>query len=311
MAGQPVITIEHSGDGTLVYGTERGDTEAIAALKAAGFRWGRSISAWYLPRTWGEPTRAHRVRQVKERLGDRVQVEQGDLARTESAEEIAQRRVEGSRRRAERLSEKADRLEADSDGYSAGAKRITDGIPFGQPILVGHHSERRHRRDLDRAHDLMGKSVQAHRDATETARAAEAAESNADSYDSRMRVFRRLDRDQRELRRLVKIRDGSGKAIYGHDRPATGGHRERLEAMITDLTAKIERDQTVVADNGWRVWGPDEVQVGDVVIIRHYASVVVSMGPTNVTVDTGHGLTIPYPWYEVTGHKAREAVPSE
>jgi hypothetical protein len=30
------------------------------------------------------------------------------------------------------------------------AHRISDAIPFGQPILVGHHSEGRHRRDLKR-----------------------------------------------------------------------------------------------------------------------------------------------------------------
>ena len=30
------------------------------------------------------------------------------------------------------------------------AKKISDCIPFGQPILVGHHSEKRHRRDLER-----------------------------------------------------------------------------------------------------------------------------------------------------------------
>lgn len=31
---------------------------------------------------------------------------------------------------------------------------------MGQPILVGHHSEARHRRDLDRSWNLLGKSVE-------------------------------------------------------------------------------------------------------------------------------------------------------
>ena len=30
-------------------------------------------------------------------------------------------------------------------------------IPMGQPILVGHYSERRHRRDIERMHKLMGR----------------------------------------------------------------------------------------------------------------------------------------------------------
>ncbi len=30
---------------------------------------------------------------------------------------------------------------------------MSNRYPLGQPILVGHHSERRHRRDIERAHD--------------------------------------------------------------------------------------------------------------------------------------------------------------
>ena len=34
-------------------------------------------------------------------------------------------------------------------------------IPMGQPILVGHHSEGRHRRDLNRIDSNMRKSIEA------------------------------------------------------------------------------------------------------------------------------------------------------
>jgi len=33
------------------------------------------------------------------------------------------------------------------------------GIPFGQPILVGHHSEARHRRDIEKSWNRLGKIV--------------------------------------------------------------------------------------------------------------------------------------------------------
>lgn len=35
------------------------------------------------------------------------------------------------------------------------AHNATEGIPFGQPILVGHHSERRHRKALERQDNAM------------------------------------------------------------------------------------------------------------------------------------------------------------
>ncbi len=51
-------------------------------------------------------------------------------------------------------------------------------IPPGQPILVGHHSENRHRRDLDKIDRNMRKSVEADEKADYYAARAEAAASN-------------------------------------------------------------------------------------------------------------------------------------
>jgi Domain of unknown function (DUF3560)/Large polyvalent protein associated domain 29 len=46
-----------------------------------------------------------------------------------------------------------------SDGYYKRSHSMTSCIPFGQPILVGHHSEGRDRRYRAKAWNLMGKSV--------------------------------------------------------------------------------------------------------------------------------------------------------
>lgn len=45
----------------------------------------------------------------------------------------------------ERLQARADAARAAADAAHATADRMADAIPFGQPILVGHHSERRDR----------------------------------------------------------------------------------------------------------------------------------------------------------------------
>jgi hypothetical protein len=57
----------------------------------------------------------------------------------------------------QRLSIKHRKLS--DDRYNA-SNRIASFIPFGQPILVGHHSERRHRRDIKRIGQNMDKSIQ-------------------------------------------------------------------------------------------------------------------------------------------------------
>ncbi|MEO8874154.1 MAG: DUF3560 domain-containing protein [Polyangiaceae bacterium] len=75
--------------------------------------------------------------------------------------------------RLERMRERADRLKRESAGRLESARRIADHIPMGQPILIGHHSEKRHRRDIARIHS-------GHEKAAELAKAAEALERRAD-----------------------------------------------------------------------------------------------------------------------------------
>lgn len=52
--------------------------------------------------------------------------------------------------RAERRRQWAESRRRKSEAGFAMAESIASAIPLGQPILVGHHSERRHRRDLER-----------------------------------------------------------------------------------------------------------------------------------------------------------------
>ena len=69
--------------------------------------------------------------------------------------------------RRERLEAKADRRREWAESRAkksaaafAGAHRIADGIPFGQPILVGHHSEGRARRDQARIENGMARGCE-------------------------------------------------------------------------------------------------------------------------------------------------------
>lgn len=55
----------------------------------------------------------------------------------------------------------AKKREQDAQAAHERALRLTDGIPFGQPILVGHHSEKRHRRTLQKADDAMRRGSEA------------------------------------------------------------------------------------------------------------------------------------------------------
>lgn len=60
----------------------------------------------------------------------------------------------------ERYQQRSQQASQDSQAAYEQARKVGDMIPFGQPILVGHHSEGRHRNDLNRIDNNMRKSVE-------------------------------------------------------------------------------------------------------------------------------------------------------
>jgi len=62
--------------------------------------------------------------------------------------------------RAERRREWAEKRSAKSGAAFNRASKIADNIPFGQPILVGHHSERHARADASRIDNAMRSGVE-------------------------------------------------------------------------------------------------------------------------------------------------------
>jgi hypothetical protein len=304
------ISIEHSGDGTLVHGTKQGDTETNAALKAQGFRWSRNLGAWYQPRNISEPVRAQRAKALHSKLGGeggKSSLTVGDLAKSGTADEQAQARVDSANRSAERNSAKAEALAKVSDERYKRAHDIGSHIPFGQPILVGHHSEGRHRSDLAKIDTNMRKSMAAQAASEEAARRAESATARANMQTDPKAAARRLERNQAELRKVQRTLHGTGKEMYGTDKPATGEHADRLRAMEKDLQAKIEHDQGIT---GTPEYGKHNVKPGDVIRVRGSVHVVHSTGPKNVKVHTSVG-PLPYPYHQITAHGPLEKVSTE
>lgn len=82
---------------------------------------------------------------------------------------------ERARQKAERYSKWAAIAENKSDAYYEASNEGKDFLSLGEPIKVGHHSEKRHRALIERNWNRMGKSV-------ELSRKAEEHESKADYW---------------------------------------------------------------------------------------------------------------------------------
>jgi len=111
--------------------------------------------------------------------------------------------------RAERLAERAERKRAESDQLAARAKKMQDGIPFGQPILVGHHSEKRDRNYRAKIGRTWDRAGDAWKESQDLERRANAAASNnaiyADSANPVADLNRKIECLERE-REEVKAR---------------------------------------------------------------------------------------------------------
>ena len=91
-------------------------------------------------------------------------------------------RKEKQQERAERYEELARKAETQSTQAWEKSHEMVSHIPMGQPILVGHHSERGHRRLLDRSWNKMGESVKLGEKADYYRQKAEAAANNDAIY---------------------------------------------------------------------------------------------------------------------------------
>lgn len=97
-----------------------------------------------------------------------------------------------SQERAQRKAEKLQGYAGNADTRSDQAYKRADlseeatGIPFGQPILVGHHSERKHRRTIEKADNAMRKSIDERDKAEAYRQRAEYWESMANKIDLSM-----------------------------------------------------------------------------------------------------------------------------
>jgi hypothetical protein len=67
---------------------------------------------------------------------------------------------EWAARKAEKLATAFTNAEQKSNEYYHRSHEMVENIPLGQPILVGHYSEKGHRRLLDKSWAAMGKSVE-------------------------------------------------------------------------------------------------------------------------------------------------------
>jgi len=122
----------------------------------------------------------------------------------EKVREYEQKQAE----KADRFRELAEKAEKQGDQAYKTAHEIGSFIPMGQPILVGHHSEGRHRRDLERIDNNMRKSIELDEKAKYyKEKAANAENSNVISSDDPAAIVKLIEKLQKleETQNYMKV----------------------------------------------------------------------------------------------------------
>jgi hypothetical protein len=128
--------------------------------------------------------------------------------------------------RAERLRGWADSREQKSEAAFGRADQIAGMIPFGQPILVGHHSEGRARKDQQRIENGIRAGI-------ESGRMAESMRSRADEIDRQAKRAVYSDDPDAVERLGVKLAelDSQRETMKARNADYRKEHRAELKAM--------------------------------------------------------------------------------
>ncbi|MFJ8793550.1 DUF3560 domain-containing protein [Streptomyces sp. NPDC102462] len=172
--------------------------------------------------------------------------------------------------------------------------RIGERFWMGQPILVGHHSEGRARRDQERMHNAMRKSIAEGERAGYWANRAQAAEAYERYRKNPGRTLRRIEKLEAERRGVLRERDG----VDDKGRTADVWRREPSEARHQELTrrlAEYDEELTYWAETikeaerrGFKVWGRADFVNGDFVQWRGSWYEVTRVNAKTVTVPHIH-----------------------
>lgn len=317
------IAIVHSAaEGTLVHGTTRGDGTNII-LKTAGFRWFRTLGVWGIAGSRDRQPNRYKIDRAADALraaGHDVSIEIDDTHRPTAEAEAD--RAQRQNQRVEGLNAKADRKAAVAEAAWEAEQRAVEALPpGGEPIKIGHHSERRHRNAIARAHDATRRAIDATNLAHQASGRAQAASSTTAHRYNPVTVKNRIEKLEAEQRGDQRILDGHRRVVarsatheyvdeFG---PATGPYRDQVIARMAQRNDQVTYWKAVYADlqaaGVASLHSRDSISKGDLVKYRGHWYPVVRVNSKTVSVRM-HELAswanrIGY--HEISGHRPATA----
>lgn len=182
-----------------LYAARRLDADTYDRIKALGFRWAPRQELFFAP-AWS-PDRE----DILLELAGEIEAEEMTLA-------------ERAAMKAERLDQLATKRAAQANAYARRADDLSQAFHMGQPILVGHHSERKARRTQSQMHSAMDNATKAHKAANYWLYRAEGVERFANMKNRDRTRANRIKTLLAELRDFQRRINAAHKALAGWEK---------------------------------------------------------------------------------------------
>lgn len=167
--------------------------------------------------------------------------DQGSIGEKLSFAEKVEREQEKAANRIEKYENRAEAAEAEASSLFDHARKLGDVIPMGQPILVGHHSESRHRNHIKKMDNAMRKGCEATDKAEYYNRKLEAAEHTAEGkkYKNAGYLVNRIKECKARINQCERGLQGKS---YSYSQPSeiTEKQREYWNEQMADAKDKLD-----------------------------------------------------------------------
>lgn len=210
----------------------------------------------------------------------------------------------------EKAERRADRLEARAEKHSEVAEQASNFVWStvkglnGQPILVGHHSERRHRNLLDKIDRSLGKAVQEREYAGELSRRAKGNRQKASGEVSPIYVGNRIVEVKAAIASLNRSLEQLNKRKDKGDDVEQYIKRTQLE--LSEKTKQLEYWTAKYTELTNDAYNSTTIAKGDYIKYRNSRWLLVErVNAKSVTCRPyNETWTNTIPYHEITGHMA-------
>lgn len=242
--------------------------------------WSKSRNCW-LSRAKGRKALIY-IGDALKRAGFEDRGEDGEKLSYAEQVEAKQQKAED---RADRMENRAEKAETLGNRLHETAHQMASAIPFGQPILVGHHSEHRDRNYRDRIHNTFGKAfneldkAKHYEGRAATARqTAEGAQFSNPTY-----LGKRIAEAETEERLIQRRLEGK---FYEHSEPETisEAYRDQLNERLAEIQDKLGFLRHCLETCGVKTFTRESLKGMKEVLIRRSWQEIVKLNPKTVSV---------------------------